>query len=194
MATRKTAKKASRTTRKTTRKATPKKAARRAARPQGNAAPPSPLHAITPYLAVSDAGRALDWYKKVFGAKEVTRQQVPGGKIMHGHLRIGDVDLFLADIFPGSDNVDPAKAGASVSLHYYRPNAGHVWERAVAEGAKVTMPFEDQFWGDRYGKIVDPFGHSWSIARKSPLSRKEMDALREKAMAAMSGGAGEMPQ
>lgn len=176
MAKTKARKSAKKTTRPTARRTAPKKAASR------KAAPPKP-RALTPYLAVNDAAGALAWYKEVFGAKTLGDvQQGPGGKIMHAALMIGDSQLFLSDIFPGADVVDPARAGASVNLHYYRPNASHVWERAIAKGAKVTMPFEDTFWGDTYGRLRDPFGHSWAIARKSQLSKAELAKLREKAM------------
>lgn len=181
MATRKTVRPRARKT------AAKKTATRKAATP---AAPPAP-RALTPYLAVGNATEAIAWYKDVFGAKTVGEiVPTPGGKVMHARLRIGDSDLFVSDIFPGSEMVDPSRMGPSVNLHYYRPNAGHVWERAVAKGAKVVMPFEDQFWGDVYGKIIDPFGHSWAIARKSRLSKKELEALRVKAMAQFPGGEG----
>lgn len=173
---------APKTTRKGSRKTT--KTAKRAARRAP--AVPKP-QTLTPYLAVNDAAKAVAWYKEVFGGKVVTTQPGAGGKLMHAHLTIGSSQLYLSDIFPGSDMQDPARVGTSVNLHYHAPNAGHVWERAVAKGAKVTMPFEDTFWGDRYGRIVDPFGHSWAISRKSPLSKKELDALRAKAMAQMGG-------
>ena len=152
-------------------------------------APAAPrLPAVSPYLAVGDAAGAIAWYKEVFGAKAVGETMLgPGGKVLHAMLDIGGSYVMLSDIFPQADLVDPTRAGASVNLHYFRPNAGHVWERAVAKGAKVTMPFTDQFWGDRYGRIIDPYGHSWSIARKSPLSKKELEALRAKAMAGMLG-------
>lgn len=135
--------------------------------------------ALTPYLAVNDANGAIAWYKDVFGAKQAGDiMPGPGGKVMHAQLKIGDSLLYLSDIFPDSDMVDPTRAGPSVNLHYYRPNAGHVWERAVEKGAKVTMPFAEMFWGDTYGKIIDPYGHSWAISRKSKLSKKELEALR----------------
>jgi PhnB protein len=178
VATKKAARKrtAKSATRKTTKAArTAKKAPKRAAEPK--------LAAVTPYLAIAGASRAIAWYKTVFGAKQVGEfMPGPDGTVMHAMLEIGGSHVFLSDIFPGADVQDPARVGASVTLHYYRPNAGHVWERALANGAKVTMPFEDQFWGDVYGKLVDPFGHSWAISRKSKLSKRELDALRAKAM------------
>ncbi|HLE98218.1 MAG TPA: glyoxalase/bleomycin resistance/extradiol dioxygenase family protein [Candidatus Thermoplasmatota archaeon] len=166
----------------------PKRTApRRAAKTRAPAAPKP--QAVTPYLAVNDAAAAIQWYKDVFGAKVFSNQPAPGGKIMHAGLVIGGSHVLLSDIFPGSDLVDATRTGPSVNLHYYRPNAGHVWERAVEEGAKVTMPFVDQFWGDVYGRIIDPFGHSWAISCKSKLSKAELAKLREKQMKEWSGGA-----
>lgn len=147
----------------------------------------SQMQAITPYLAVNDAKAAIEWYKKVFGAKLFGGDPMltPDGKIMHAQLKISDSLIFVSDIMPQSDMVDATRAGPSVNLNYFRPNAGHVWERAVENGAKVTMPFADQFWGDQYGRIIDPFGHSWAISRKSKLSKKELAALQEQAMKQM---------
>ena len=164
--------------------AKPVKVAKKVARKPAVAPRP---RALTPYLAVNDATRAIDWYKTVFGAKvEGDVQPGPGGMVMHAALRIGDSQLFLSDIFPGSDLVDATRAGASVTMHYYRPNAGHVWERAVSNGAKVTMPFADQFWGDMYGKLLDPFGHSWSISCKSKLNKAQLEKLLVEAIKQMA--------
>lgn len=145
-------------------------------------AAPHPSRTVTPYLSVGDAAGAIAWYKLAFGAKEVDRQPAPGGKVMHAHLRIGDSDVFLSDIFPGSDLNDPARVGASVSLHVWSRNVDKLWKGAVDNGAKVTMPLDDQFWGDRYGKLVDPHGHSWSLGWKSKLPKAELDRKREAAM------------
>ena len=143
--------------------------------------PPAAAHTLSPYLAVNDAARAIDWYRTAFGAKKVYVQQA-GGKVMHAHLRIGDSDLFLADIFHGADLQDASRVGASTSMHLWSRNADKWWSAAVANGAKVSLPYEDQFWGDKYGKLIDPFGHNWAIAWKSKLSPKELEALRVKAM------------
>lgn len=170
----KTAKGRARTTRATTRKT----AAKRAPKP---AAAPTP-RTITPYLSVNDAAGAIEWYKKTLGAKETVRQPAPGNKIMHAHLHIGDSDLFLSDIFPGTDMVDPARAGPSTTVHLWTRNADKIWQTATANGAKVTMPIDDMFWGDRYGRFVDPYGHAWSVSWKSKLSKAELDKKREAAM------------
>lgn len=163
------------TTGRTARKATAARKPRRAA------ARPS-LRTLTPYLPVNGAAQAIDWYRKAFGAKEVARQSGPDGKVMHAHLRIGDSDLFLSDIFPGADVQDAARVGPTATVHLWSRNVDKLWQAAVQNGAKATMPLDDQFWGDRYGKLVDPFGHSWSLAWKSKLPKAELERKREEAM------------
>jgi uncharacterized glyoxalase superfamily protein PhnB len=182
MAKRKTtAKKSARkTTAKTARRAPAKKASRKAATPRNGTV--NQLRTVTPYLAVNDAAGAIAWYKKAFGAKEIDRQPAPGNKLMHAHLKIGDSDVFLSDIFPGSDSVDPTKTGPSVNLHVWSRNVDKLWAGATANGAKVTMPIDDMFWGDRYGKLIDPYGHSWALSYRSKLSRAELEKKREEAM------------
>ena len=174
------AKKATKTTAKRTTGKARKAGAKKAA---ANASPP-PARTLTPYLAVNDAAGAIEWYRKAFSAKEVSRQPAPGNKLMHAHLRIGDSDLFLSDIFPGADVQDPSRVGASVTLHLWTRNAEKLWKSAVENGAKVTMPYDDQFWGDTYGKLTDPYGHSWSFSWKSRLSKAELEQKRVEAMKA----------
>lgn len=124
---------------------------------------------LTPYLTVSNAAAAIDFYKKAFGAEELRRHAAPdGNRLMHAHLRIHGSDLMLADDFPehmGSRT--PEKFGGSpVTLHVHvEKDVDQIWSNAVAAGAKVTMPLADQFWGDRYGQFTDPFGHSWSVGQ-----------------------------
>lgn len=154
-----------------------------AARPPGP--PPS---SVTPYLAVSNAAGAIDWYKRAFGAREVNRQLEPTGKIMHASLKIGNSFVMLSDIFPGTEMKDPNAAGPSVNLHIYSKNIDKMFSSAVQAGAKVTMPLEDQFWGDRYGKLQDPYGHSWGFSWKAKMSKAEMEKKREEAMAQFAGG------
>jgi uncharacterized glyoxalase superfamily protein PhnB len=175
-------------TRKTNVKKTVKKTARRAPAKKASRAPRNgtvnQLRTVTPYLAVNDATGAVAWYKKALGAKEIDRQPAPGpgNKLMHAHLKIGDSDLFLSDIFPGSDSVDPTKTGPSVNLHVWSKNVDKLWSSAIANGAKVTMPIDDMFWGDRYGKLIDPYGHSWALSYRSKLSKAELEKKREEAM------------
>jgi len=139
---------------------------------------PEGLHTVTPHLVVDGAAEAIEFYKRAFGAQEKGREVGPDGKsIMHADIRIGDSAVFLSDIFPNMDTQPPRKAGTTtVTLHLYVPNADEVFNRAVKAGAKPTMPLMDAFWGDRYGKITDPFGHVWAIAQHiEDLTREEMD-------------------
>ena len=146
---------------------------------------PTTPRTVTPYLTLNDATSAIQWYKKVLGAKVVTTQPAGPGKLMHAALRIGDSELFLSDMFPGTDMVDASRAGASVTVHLWTKNADKIWQNAVANGAKVTMPIDDMFWGDRYGRFLDPFGHSWSVSTRSKLSKKALEAKRIESMKQM---------
>ena len=141
-------------------KGTVRKAARKTARRTSSAARGGiPFRTVTPYLAVSDAAAAIDWYKRAFGAKELTRMPGPGGKIMHAEVMIGDSRVMLSDVFRGGDTGAPQTLGGTTSsMHIYHRNVDKLWRQAVAAGASVTMPLEDQFWGDRYGKLKDPSG------------------------------------
>jgi uncharacterized glyoxalase superfamily protein PhnB len=166
-----------------------KKAAPRA-RPRRSSAPPRP-RTITPYLAVGSAVEALEWYKRAFDAKEMDRQLDPSGKIMHASLKIGDSLVMLSDIFPGSDMRDPLYAGPSVSVHVFSKNIDKLWGKAVAAGAKVNMPLDNQFWGARYGRLADPFGHSWSFSYPAKMSKAEKERKLQESLKAF--GAGEHP-
>lgn len=128
---------------------------------------PDGFHTLTPHLVVRDANRAIDFYKRAFGAEVRSRVPGPDGKsVMHAELKIGDSIVMLCDEFPGmKDCVAPQSLnGTTVTLHLYVHDADAATQRAVAAGAQVTMPLMDAFWGDRYGKVTDPFGHQWSIA------------------------------
>jgi PhnB protein len=126
---------------------------------------PEGHHTITPHLIVRDASRAIEFYKQAFGAEEQVRMPGPGGKIMHASLKIGGSVLFLCDEFLEWGVRSPESlGGAGVSLHLYVENADQAFNRAVSAGAQVKMPLENMFWGDRYGKVTDPFGHEWAIA------------------------------
>jgi len=188
MAARKTTRKTAKKTLKTAKKPT-RATARKAKKPSEDLydVTANAMGTLTPYLALHDAKSAIEWYGKVFGAKLFGGEPMPGpgGKIMHAQLKVGSSLFFVSDIFPESDMVDASRAGASVNLNIFHKDADKMWERAVANGAKVTMPFSDQFWGDKYGRIIDPFGHSWAITRRSKLSKKQLEDLRVKAMAQM---------
>jgi PhnB protein len=126
---------------------------------------PQGMHTVTPHLVVKGAAKALDFYKQAFGAKEKSRAPMPDGRIMHADIAIGDSHVFLADEFPEySGDRAPVEGKSPVTLHLYVPDADTAFNQAVSAGAKVRMPLENAFWGDRYGQVVDPFGHIWAIA------------------------------
>lgn len=128
---------------------------------------PEGIQTVTPDLVINGgaATKAIDFYKKVFGAREISRAPGPDGKsVMHAHLQLGDSALFLADNFPDMGAQTPTSPGITVVLNLYVEDADAVFERAVKAGAGVVMPLADMFWGDRYGQVRDPFGHVWAIA------------------------------
>lgn len=126
---------------------------------------PEGMHSITPHLTCAGAAEAIEFYKKAFGAVEMGRMAGPGGKLMHAQLRIGDSPIMLVDEFPEWGGKGPkALGGTPVAIHLYVPDADAVFTTAVAAGATVKMEMADMFWGDRYGVVIDPFGHMWSIA------------------------------
>ena len=137
---------------------------------------PDGYHTATPYLIVTGAARALEFYKQAFGAIEVVRMAGPAGKVMHAEIKIGDSHIMLADEFPEMDALSPQSiGGTAVSLMLYFEDADSVTARAVSAGAKVLRAVQDQFYGDRSGTILDPFGHKWTIAtHKEDLSPEEV--------------------
>jgi PhnB protein len=149
---------------------------------------PDGYHTVTPYLAVDDAAEAIEYYKKAFGAKERVRMDAPGGKIGHAELEIGDSLVMLSDPFPQASTRPPKElGGASASVFMYVEDVDAVVKRAVDAGATVTMEVENQFWGDRFGTVTDPFGHLWSIATHvEDLTPEEIAERGKAAMAAMS--------
>jgi PhnB protein len=121
----------------------------------------------TPYLIVSDAIAAIDFYCNAFGATEYIRLADPSGKVMHAEIRMGDVSIMLADEFPDMGYCSPKTLGGSaVSILLYVDNVDALFTAAIAAGATVKMPVEDQFDGDRRGTLIDPFGHVWLLATK----------------------------
>jgi PhnB protein len=146
---------------------------------------PEGYHAPMPYLAVDDAVSAIEYYKKAFGAKEASRMDAPGGKVGHAELELGDSRIMLSDPFPQSSTRPPKElGGTSVSVFIYVEDVDAVVKQAVDAGATVTMEVADQFWGDRFGAITDPFGHVWSIA--SHVEDVPEDEMAERAKAAMA--------
>ena len=120
---------------------------------------PDNFHSLTPNLVCRNAGEAIEFYKRVFGATELVRMPGPGGMVMHAELKIGDSLIFLNDTMSKTGPALP-EAGSSnlMYLHFYTPDVDAVFSRAVAAGARVDTPLQDMFWGDRYGKLTDPFG------------------------------------
>ncbi|MBI4565605.1 MAG: VOC family protein [Planctomycetes bacterium] len=149
---------------------------------------PEGFHTLTPGIIVKDGARAIDFYKKAFGAEERFRMTGPDGKsIVHAELRIGDSILML-----GEENLawgarsPQSLSGTPCSLHLYVEDADAAFKRAVDAGAHVKMPVENAFWGDRYGKLVDPFGHEWSVAtHKEDLTPEEISQRGQEWMAKM---------
>lgn len=141
---------------------------------------------ITPYLCVRGAAAAIDFYKRAFGAAERMRIGAPGGKVGHAELYIGGALVMLADEYPDMDFRSPDSFGGTpVTIHLYVPDVDAFCSRAVAAGATLTRPVQDQFYGDRSGQLRDPFGHAWSIAtHKEDLSAQEI----EKRAAMIYGG------
>ena len=149
---------------------------------------PEGHHTVTPYLVVDDAKKALEFYRRAFGAKEVMRMDGPPGKIAHAELKIGDSLIMLSDEMPGSGARSPRSLGGSpVGIFLYLEDVDSVFNQAVAAGAKTDQPLADMFWGDRYGKLTDPFGHSWSLAaHKEDVAPEEMARRSKENMAKMS--------
>jgi PhnB protein len=149
---------------------------------------PDGYRTITPYLALDDAAAAIEYYKSVFGAKERVRMDAPGGKIGHAELEIGDSLVMLSDSFPQSTTKPPKELdGTSASVFMYVEDVDAVVKKAADAGATIAMEPADQFWGDRFGSIVDPFGHSWGIATHvEDVPEEEMAKRAEEAMAAMA--------
>jgi PhnB protein len=147
---------------------------------------PDGYHTVMPHLVVRGAAKAIDFYKKAFGAKELRRHPGPDGQsIMHAELQIGDSRVFLNDEFPTMGAISPqALNGTPVTLHLQVEDVDGLFKQAVAAGAQVIMPVADQFWGDRYGQVADPFGHRWSMA--SHIRDLTPEQLKEAAAAAFS--------
>lgn len=132
--------------------------------PKSNTHIPPGFRTLTPHLTVKGAASYIDFLKHAFNATEVSRAPGPSGKLMHAHVRIGDADLMLNDDFPEFGAPPIAEGRWPLVLHLYFPNADEAFERAKKAGCEVTFPLADQFWGDRYGQVKDPFGFSWAIA------------------------------
>jgi PhnB protein len=164
-----------------------KRAAPKAA-PKKVSAIPTGFHVVTPYLTMSEGARALEFYGKAFGAKVRMRMDAPGGRIGHAEIKIGDSLIMISDEFPMPDGTKSPSSlgGSSGSLFVYVPNVDASFKRAVDAGCRGVMPPTDMFWGDRFGRVIDPFGHHWSLAtHKEDVSPAEMKKRSAAAMAQM---------
>jgi PhnB protein len=147
---------------------------------------PEGFNTLTPHLVVNGASRAIEFYKKAFGAEEIRRIPGPDGKsLIHAELKIGNSRLMLVDEFPEMNARGPQSiGGTAVTIHMFVKDADAVFNQAVNAGAEVRMPLADMFWGDRYGVVADPFGHLWSIAtHQEDLTPQE---IRERMQGAFS--------
>lgn len=146
---------------------------------------PEGMQTITPHIVCADAAAAIEFYKKAFNATELMRLDGTNGKLMHACIQIGNSKVMMADEFPDWGSVGPnTLKGTPVTLHLYVEDADKAFAQAVNAGATVKMPLADMFWGDRYGIVVDPFGHNWSIAMHvKDVSIEEMQANVGKACA-----------
>ena len=145
---------------------------------------PEGYHTLTPSLTVRDAARAIEFYKRAFGAVEKGVMKGPDGKVMHAELRIGDSLVMLADEFPQFGSLSPQSIGGTgTGLHIYVEDVDSAFDRAIGAGAVVEMPVAEMFWGDRFGKLVDPFGHKWSMATHTrDMSMEEIEEAQEEFM------------
>ena len=151
---------------------------------------PEGYHSLTPYLIVSGAADAIEFYKKAFGARELMRISAPGGKVGHAEIEIGDSRIMLADEHPEMDARSPeAFGGTPVSLHLYVDDVDAVAQQVLAAGAKERRPVKDQFYGDRTGSFEDPFGHVWHIATHlEDIAPDELQRRAAEAMKQQGGG------
>jgi len=142
---------------------------------------PKGYHTVTPSLVIAGAAKAIEFYKKAFGAVEKSRFPAPNGTLMHAEIRIGDSIIMMGDEMPEQGGRGPKSLGGSpVTLFIYQDNVDAAWKRAVDAGAKVVMPLTDQFWGDRGGCLEDPFGHNWWLCQHiKDMSPEEMQQAAE---------------
>jgi uncharacterized glyoxalase superfamily protein PhnB len=149
---------------------------------------PQPKHTVVPYLRVKGAAKAIDFYTKALGAKEHMRMPGPDERLMHAELEIAGGIIYLSDEFPEMGGETGAPNGA-VTIHLNVPDCDALFAQAIAAGATATMPLQDMFWGDRFGKLKDPFGHEWSISTtKEHLSPEEMNRRGAEMMKSMRKG------
>ena len=127
---------------------------------------PEGMHTLTPHIVVRDAARAAEWYTEALGAEERSRIPVPGGRFIEIELSFGDSTVMIADEFPELGVLSPESVGGTYgALHIATEDVDALWKRAVDAGAEVHQPLQDQFWGDRHGQLIDPFGHRWGLSQ-----------------------------
>jgi PhnB protein len=138
---------------------------------------PKGFHTVTPSLIVKNAAQAIEFYKKALGAQELMRMATPDGKIGHAEIKIGDSIIFVTDESPQMGTKSPQTlGGAGASLYLYVEDVDKAFQRAVDAGGKATMPVTDMFWGDRFGSLTDPYGHTWGLStHKQDLSEQEIE-------------------
>jgi PhnB protein len=148
---------------------------------------PQGYHSVSPALRIDGAAEAIDFYTRAFGAKERYRMPGPDGSIAHAEIQIGDSVVMLSDPFPNATVKPPTElGGTSVGIFLYVEDVDAVFQQAVDAGATVTMPLEDMFWGDRFGSVLDPYGHLWSLATHvEDVPPEERQERAKQAMAAM---------
>jgi PhnB protein len=149
---------------------------------------PEGYHTLTPSLTVKDGAKAIDFYKKAFGAEERMRLPGPDGRLMHAELKVGNSIVMLGEEMPEMGCKAPVSVGAvSSSLYVYVPDVDAAFKRAVEAGAKALMPPADMFWGDRFGTVEDPSGHRWGLAtHKEDPSPAEMEKRKNEFFASMA--------
>jgi PhnB protein len=151
---------------------------------------PEGYHTITPSLTCKNAAKAIDFYKSIFGATEIMRMPGPNGMVGHAELKIGDSIIFVADEFPGMSCAPTPGAMNPSYLFLYLNDVDTTFNRAVSAGARVDMPLTNQFWGDRYGKLTDPFGHNWGLAQHvEDVAPEEMERRSKEWAAKMAKAA-----
>lgn len=167
----------------------PIRKAKRKAKPKPRPVPAG-FHTLTPYLVLSDATRAIEFYKKAFGAKVREVHYTPDGKVMNAGLKIGDSIILMSDEFPMGPCKSPQTLGnTTFVVHIYVKDVDKLFSQAVAAGATVTMPLMDAFWGDRYAQLKDPFGHCWSMAAHNRnLTAKQIEEAGKAVMEQMAKG------
>ena len=145
---------------------------------------PEGFHTTTPSIVVNNSKDAIEFYKKAFDAREIYQMPTPDGKTMHAMIQIGDSFVMMSDEFPQMGALSPTTVGGtSTTIHLYVEDADKIYAKAIESGATPAMPIMDAFWGDRYGSVIDPFGHLWAIAtHKVDMSPEEMQKAAKEFM------------